>query len=201
MKRILLILGLLGLPMAVFSQGTVQFLNPASAPLTTNSTATPPPGQLPNQAGLTTGAGQYTIGLYVAPAGTTDPNAFSLNGPTIGNQSGLANGRFNGGSSFVISNNTGQTIAFQVRAWSTFAGATYELAAGSAFLNHYLGVSQIGSVAPATGVGQPVPSLFGTSPGQISGFVLTPALNVPEPSSIALGILGLGAIALFRRRK
>jgi hypothetical protein len=137
--------------------------------------------------------------LYVAPAGTSDPNAFSLNGPTALNQTGLGNGRFNGGSSFVISNNTGQTIAFQVRAWSTFAGATYEEARLSPNPGTYLGVSSIGSVAPASGVGQPVPNLFGTSAGQIGGFTLIP--NIPEPSSIALGLLGLGAIALFRRRK
>ena len=31
------------------------------------------------------------------------------------------------------------------------------------------------------------------------GFEIAPV--VPEPSSIALGLLGLGAIALFRRRK
>ena len=196
MKRILLILGLLALPAAVFAQGTVQFLNTSTTQMRTNTAQDGVSGI----GGVTQGAGQYTVGLYVAPSGTSDPNAFTLNGPTTLSQTALGNGRFNGGSSFVISNNTGQTIAFQVRAWSTFAGATYEEAKLSLNPGTYLGVSGIGSVTPATGVGQPVPSLFGTSPGALnSGFTLIP--NVPEPSSIALGLLGLGAIALFRRRK
>jgi hypothetical protein len=198
MKKTLLLLGLIMLPVALFAQGTVQFNNTASTQLTTNTSPTGTGGT----GGLTTGAGQYTIGLYIAPQGTTDPAAFSLMGPTTLSQSGLGNGRFNGNplpNNFAVSNNTGQTIAFQVRAWSTFAGSTYELALGRTDLpTRYLGVSAIGEVTPATGL-TPTPALFGTAAGQVGGFVLVPP--VPEPSSIALGLLGLGAIALFRRRK
>lgn len=205
MKKTLLLLGLIVLPAALFAQGTVQFNNTGTTLTTTNSGALPPPGQLANQAGVTTGVGQYTVGLYIAPQGTTDPNAFTLMGPTTLSQSGLGNGRFNGNpqgppaGNFVISNNTGQTIAFQVRAWSTFAGADYTTARlNLARADRYLGSSAIGEVTPATGVAI-VPALFGTGAGQVGGFVLTPL--VPEPSSIALGLLGLGAIALFRRRR
>jgi len=188
------------LPAALFAQGIVQFNNTATTLLSTNSTATPPPGQAANAVGITqTG---YLIGLYIAPQGTTDPNAFTLMGPTTASTgSPLAPGRFNGnppGGSFVISNNTGQTIAFQVRAWTTSAGSTYELARLSSDARRYLGVSAIGEATPATGL-LPAPALFGTSAGQVGGFVLVPV--VPEPSSIALGLLGLGAIALFRRRR
>jgi len=200
MKKTLLLLGLILLPAALFAQGTVNFANNSNSRLTTNSTATPPPGQNANQVGNTTGAGQYTIGLYVAPQGTTDLNAFTLMGPTAPNQTGVQNSFFNGnpsGGFFVISNNTGTPIAFQVRAWQTSAGATYEIARSIA--TAYRGVTAIGEVTPATGLGVP-PALFGTAPGQVGGIVLTPG-GVPEPSSIALGLLGLGAIALFRRRK
>jgi hypothetical protein len=186
MKRILFFLGILALPLAVFGQGTVQFLNSSTTQITTNSGTS---------AGLTTGLNTYLFGLYVAPQGTVNPNGFTLVG-TATNQTGLGNGRFNGGSAFVIPGNTGQTIAFQIRAWTFNAGATYELATAS---TAYRGVSTVGEVTPATGVGQPVPNLFGTGVGQVGGFVLIP--NIPEPSSIALGLLGLGAIALFRRRK
>ena len=198
MKKTLLLLGLLLLPAALFAQGTVSFQNASTSRMTTNSTATPPLGQSPNATGNTVAI--YTVGLYVAPQGTTDPNAFTLMGPTTPSQGGIGAGLFNGnpsGGFFVISNNTGQTIAFQVRAWQTTAGSTYELAKNVA--NAYRGVSPIAGVTPDTGVAI-TPNLFGTSAGQIGGFVLTPAL-VPEPSSIALGLLGLGAIALFRRRK
>ncbi|HEY0548529.1 MAG TPA: PEP-CTERM sorting domain-containing protein [Verrucomicrobiae bacterium] len=199
MKKALLLLGLIVLPAALFAQGTVNFANSSTTRITTNSTAQPPPGQLANVAGNTqTG---FTVGLYIAPQGTTDPNAFQLMGPTTPSFGALAPGQFNGnppgGQFFVVSNNTGQAIAFQVRAWSTFAGTTYETARN--VQNAYRGWSAIGEVTPATGLVL-TPNLFGTGAGQIGGFVLTPN-TVPEPSSIALGLLGLGAIALFRRRK
>ena len=191
------------LPAALFAQGTVQFNNTSATTLTTNSTVNPPPGQSPSRTGATQLG--YVIGLYVAPQGTTDPNAFTLNGPTTSSTGGaLGQGRFNGNpapNNFVISNNTGQTIAFQVRAWSNFGGTTYSEAVAAQLLNQgvYLGVSSIGETTPATGL-LTAPALFGTGAGQVGGFVLTPG-GVPEPSSIALGLLGLGAIALFRRRK
>jgi len=201
MKKTLLLLGLIVLPVALFAQGTVNYANTGQTQLSTNSTSTPPPSQAANQAGVTQLG--YTIGLYIAPQGTTDQNAFTLMGPTTASQGGLlGQGRFNGNplpANFVISNNTGQTIAFQVRAWSTFAGTDYASAlANLARPDRYLGVSAIGEVTPATGL-TPTPALFGTAAGQIGGFVLVPV--VPEPSSIALGLLGLGAIALFRRRR
>jgi hypothetical protein len=160
--------------LALFAQGTVQFSNTSATQLTTNNYS------VPGATGPTTGAGQYTIGLYIAPAGTTDPNAFVLMRPTTLNQSGLGNGRFNGGNSFIISNNTGQAIAFQVRAWHTYAGPTYEAAlvySGT----RYLGVSAIGQVTPETNMVSQSPALFGTSAGQVGGFVLTPGFPIVPP--------------------
>jgi hypothetical protein len=78
MKKTLLLLGLIMLPAALFAQGTVQFNNTASTQLSTNSGSPAPPGQVDNRTGVTTGAGQYTIGLYVAPAGTTDQSYIAL---------------------------------------------------------------------------------------------------------------------------
>jgi len=199
MKKTLLILGLALLPVAVFAQGQISWANSNPTRLTTNSTANPPPGQLPNQTGFTSGAGNYTIGFYVAPQGTTDPNAFNLVTPTVGNApvAGLFNGN---GATFFNVGFAGTPIAFQVRAWSTFAGADYAAAVGNvARPDRYVGVSSIGEIRPTATSTDTVPQVFGTSAGQIGGFVLTPL--VPEPSSIALGLLGLGAIALFRRRK
>jgi hypothetical protein len=197
MKKTLLLLGLVLLPAALFAQGTVNFANNNSTRMTTNSTAVPPPGQNPNATGNTQLG--YTIGFYIAPQGTVDVNAFTLVGPTTSSLAGIAPGTFNGngGTNLTIQGNTGQTIAFQVRAWSTSAGATYEIAKN--VLNAYRGVSAIGEVTPSTGTTLAA-TLFGTAAGQVGGFVLTPN-TIPEPSSIALGLLGLGAIALFRRRK
>jgi len=199
MKKQLILLSLLLVPATLFAQGTVSFANISTALMTTNSTATPPPGQAANATGPTTGVNTYLVGLYTAPQGTVDPNAFTLSGISTNGTVPVNNGRFNGGNPFPIPGNTGQTIAFQIRAWQFNAGAAYELATATGV---YRGVSAIGFVTPATGT-QTTPALYGTAPGQLSsGFVLTPNAGVvPEPSSIALGLLGLGAIALFRRRK
>jgi hypothetical protein len=205
MKKTLLLLGLVLLPVAVFAQGTVNFANTTVTRMTTNSTTSTsggpytPPGQAPNSTGNTAPAGQYVVGFYQAPQGTTDPAAFSLVTPTTPNApvGGLFNGNPAGGF-FAIPGNTGQAIAFQIRAWQIAGGSSYEAATA---VNLYRGISAIGEVIPATGVVL-TPNLFGTGAGQIGGFVLTPNPNpIPEPSSIALGLLGLGAIALFRRRK
>jgi hypothetical protein len=163
------------LTVSALAQGTVQFNNTASSQIYTN-----PP------LGLARGAGLYTVGLYIAPQGTTDPGAFSLMGPTTVLQGGLGTGRFNGNplpNNFAISNNTGQTIAFQVRGWLTSAGATYEQAIGNTF---WVGSSTIGQVTPATGL-TPTPALFGTASGQVGGFIIG---IVPEPSTTLLAVIG-----------
>ena len=179
-----------------FPQGMVYFQNTASTRLTTND--------LQGNVGFTSGINAYRIGLYIAPQGTTDPNAFTLMNPTTVNQTGSGNGLFNGnplGGSFVISNNTGQEIAFQVRAWSLFAGLSHEdalLYSGPETV--YAGSSTIGSAIPATGSALP-PNLFGTTPGTVGGFTLTPI--IPEPSTVALAVVGAGVLwfATRRRRK
>src|SRR5436190_1065110 len=104
---------------SAFAQGTVHFANLSPAfRLTTNSTETPPPGQLANQSGFINGGSAYWIGLYVAPASTTDFEAFTLLAMTFNLGGGLGTGYFSyfpGGS--VVVPNSGQPIAFQVRAW------------------------------------------------------------------------------------
>lgn len=209
MKSVLGFFAAVFFTLGAFAQGTVNFANTSTTLLLTNSTVFPWPGQQPNQSGLTTGFSQYTIGLYIAPQGTTDLNAFTLIGPTTLNQSGIASGRFNGnpsGSSFVIPGNSGQPISFQVRAWSTAFGGTFQDAI-STCCGAYVGISSVGYVTPgAVGV-----NLFGTGLGQIGGFVLCPPslslglpcpMPVPEPSSVLLALIGVSAafgLWCFRR--
>lgn len=117
----------------------------------------------------------------------------------------VANGNFIG-STRVIRDETGAGIdggnpaAFQVRAWSG-AFATYEEAYASALVD---GVTLVGKSVVfhmntlGGGPGNvPTQAIFGAN--KLNQFNIAPV--VPEPSSIALGLLGLGAIALFRRRK
>jgi hypothetical protein len=113
-------------------------------------------------------------------------------------------GTFNGGSPFVISNNSGQEIAFQVRAWSLFAGLSHEdalLYAGPETV--YAGRSTIGYATPGIGAAPSAP-LFGTiaGAGVVGGFTLTPI--IPEPSTVALAVVGAGVLwcaTRARRRK
>ncbi len=184
---------------SAMAQGKVNFANNSLFPMTTNSTPFPPPGQSPNATGNTQLG--YRVGLYIAPQGTTDPNAFTLIGPTASSLSGISPGTFNGngGDEFMIPGNSGQTIAFQVRAWSEFAGATYETAGQNPFA--YRGTSAIGEVTPTTGAAC-CANLFGTSTGKVGGFVLYPGL-IPEPSTNLLFLVGLGfgLIVLKRPRR
>ena len=179
-----------------FPQGFVGFYNGLTTRLTTND--------LQGNGGFTTGENAYRIGLYIAPAGTTDPRFFTLVGLATNASGGpLFDGRFSGGSEFPIEGNTGETIAFQVRAWSLFAGQSHEEALqypGQQTV--YVGSSAIGEVTPATGSGSS-PPLFGSNPGQVPGFTLTP-LIIPEPSTWALMVLGAGVLWFAtrgRRRK
>ena len=202
MKKLLIVLTLAAMPAVVFGQGRVAFANSSTTQTTSNL-------NMGAAVGLTDGVNQFKFGLYIAPAGTIDPAAFTLASidvtglaATTPNQSGaLGRGRFNGGNPLAIQGNAGVAIAFQIRGWS-FQYATYEAAVAAdplVALGVFRGASSIGSVTPATAAG-PTPSLFGVGAGQVGGFALF-ANTVPEPSSIALGLLGLGAIALFRRRK
>src|SRR5438128_543767 len=100
MKKTLLALALLALPVALFAQGTVQFNNSSPGTVvTTNSTATPPPGQVANQTGNTRGVNTYYFGLYIGNVGQ-DPTTFTMVGVAT-NASGVpvGSGTFNGNPS------------------------------------------------------------------------------------------------------
>lgn len=173
-----------------FPQGFVAFQNTHTTRLTTND--------LQGNIGFTSGLDAYWIGLYIAPSGTTDEQAFSLIVVTTNATGGLLlDGRFYGDAEYRIAGNTGQNIAFQVRAWSLFAGNSYEdavLHGGSEIV--YAGKSSIGYVVPATG-SSPSPPLFGTTPGTVGGFTLTPI--IPEPSTVALAVVGAGVLWVATR--
>lgn len=85
----------------------------------------------------------------------------------------------------------GAVATIQVRAWEAASGATYEaaLAAGGK-----TGFSNI--ITVTTGGGGEPPATPSNLVG-LTGFNLT---IIPEPSTIALGLLGVGAL-LLRRRK
>jgi len=194
MKKLLLLAALLGVTASAFAQGTVRFANTGGTAFRvwTNDA-------LGGSSNLMSGAGRYVFGLYASLDTNAALSSLSLVG--LGTNVGI-NGVFSGGDPYALPNGyaSGSQIRFQVRGWSIAGGASYEdalLAQGNDPLNIALGVSAVGTTT--LGGGTVFTALWGTAPGNLAqGFAIRP---IPEPSSIALGLLGLGAIALFRRRK
>jgi PEP-CTERM motif len=202
MKKLILLALCLAWPLAASAQGRVNFANNSLSLIQTNGSLI----------GLSDGPASRSVtplrvGLFIGAPGENNPQNLVLAANNVGGGAAWATnlnaplaGRFIGGNIFEIQGNTGTPISFQVRAWSlgynTYAEAYSAWSSGVPGV--WQGVSQIGSVTPATGL-TVTPSLFGSGAGQIGGFFVYPL--TPEPSTIALGLLGVGVLALFRRRK
>jgi MYXO-CTERM domain-containing protein len=194
MKKLLLATMLAASALSVFGQGVVSMNTAISGgPKATNSVT-----GLPLQLNQNTngGAGQFFAQLYWAAGADNVGVLTAVTNPiaTFGTNSSFAGfiSSASGGGNRILPVSGAVTV--QIRAWSATGGLTYEEAytgflAGDAsiFIGSTVRINANAVVPP-------------TTPGSIvgPGYVLTPA---PEPSSIALGLLGLGAIALFRRRK
>jgi len=195
MKKLIVLLALVALPAGLFAQGSIAFANAQASPDTRFST-----NDLQGHIGFTTGNNQFLFGLYTAPNGTTDESLFVLR-LTATNRTAPFSGLFNNtptGSAGIAGVPIGTQIAFQVRAWQFVNGGaadTYE----NRNLAGYQGKTAIGFITASDPTTSGPAFVFGSGAGQIG--TPTQLTAVPEPSSIALGLLGLGAIALFRRRK
>ena len=182
MKKLLVTLAAVLVSVSSFAQGSLIFNNrtqTGDAPVTR-------PG------GLGAGAG-ITAQLYLVGAG----GVLTPLTPTTTFRTTSAAAAFfvTEVNPFVITGILpGQPATVRMRAWETAAGS-YEasVAPGSAFLrgesNDVL-IPQLGGTPAGGGAPIPTPGLNG-----LQGFAL-----VPEPSTMALGILGAAAL-LFRRRK
>jgi len=182
MKKVLLTLAAVAVSVSVMAQGTVNFQNIGGNPVMNDNTGLP--------VAATDG---IVAALYWATAGTTDDGQMAQIGASA---NFLGNGLFLGGTRTAPVTPPGAAAAFQVRAWESAAGATYEEALASGG-TPTVGKSEI--FESATGNPTTVP------PGIPVNLALTmpgfSVVAVPEPSAIALGVLGVGALLLFRRRK
>jgi len=191
MKKLLLVAALSVASLGAYAQGYLNFANIGSgpagtvnAPITNAATASPP--------ARADGATVLAM-LYVGPAGTIDELLLSTNGVQGAPStflSGAQAGYFTGGQRTITGFNPGQTVTVQVRAWIASHGASWEAAGPGPAFREESNLIQI--------VLQGAPNVPNNMVGLQS---FTIGSIVPEPSSIALGLLGLGAIALFRRRK
>lgn len=178
-----------GVAVATYGQGFVVLGNSSSSLVSTNAVG-----------GSVRGSGQYLFELYVAPAGTTSANsaAWRTTGLITGN-SGVSAGRLTSTAATAItgmpfSTGVGDTVAVQVRGWSVNLGANFAAASASSATG-WLGSSGGANFTLAAAI--PPPTVVMDSIGPL----VLAAWPVPEPSVIALGLLGLGAVLAIRRRK
>ena len=182
MKKLIVTLLLAVSAASLHAQGTVLFnnlfgtgANAVNAPIT--------------DGGAKVAAG-YFAQLWAAPAG-------SQNFQPIGAIVPFRTGGFAGyvsvgsaGSRTIDAVTPGSMAAVQIRAWAGAAGSTFD-GASKRGMSSTLTLATGNVPDPATGVPSPPSPLVG-----LQGFDL-----VPEPSTIALAVLGFGSLLLFRRRK
>ena len=99
-------------------------------------------------------------------------------------------GTWSGGARTLLGTTLGQQVFMQVRVWDITAGADY--ASAKAFG----GITGESLRFTYTTSSSPTPP-----PSDLVLLNLRAFALVPEPSTIALGVLGLGSLLLFRRRK
>lgn len=99
-------------------------------------------------------------------------------------------GYFLGGAKGVTGTASGDTITVQIRAWRASDGASYDVAANT--VGAHVGKGNLINVKLGGGA-TPTPNMVGITPFNLM-------VVIPEPSTIALGLLGAGLL-LFRRRK
>jgi len=194
MKKLLLAAFCLGAAFSVLAQGTLNFQNNIATRTTNSAGSGFPPA----------GSTAYAAGLYWGAAGTAEGSLQLLPAASGGvtttwnaNSAGLYQG---GLATFPVPGGT--QVALQVRVW--VAGfANYEASIAANPSAGGKGGLQLITLGNAPGIPLPTPPADMTAPTgatdtQLTRFLVRP---IPEPSSIALGLLGLGAIVLFRRRK
>lgn len=177
------------------AQGTIQFQNSASFPVTIGYWDGPltPVGTNTQSEALGAGPGEVTIQLFVALASA--PSEFFLAGTTTnsGSSSALFQGTFHGGSPYSIPASIdggafvqGTTIDYY---FTAIAGGPY----------FAMGTSAIGTGYTLSGGSTTPPVTFGTGSGQITGLPIV--ILSPEPSTVALGVTGAAAMLLWCRKR
>lgn len=192
MKKTLLTLALVGFSaVATYAQGTIQFLNTALQKL--GYIEAPGAARVDAPVGTVVGVywGTSAGALTLVPATTVIATP----------------GLYNAGTAYPLpGTQPGDTVSLKIAAWYNNLGAAVPAVLDANLGKFTPGVTHYGESAvvtttalgPSTGPGTVVfQSAAGTSVNRAKPFNLE---LVPEPSVMALGALGLGAL-LLRRRK
>jgi len=206
MKKALMVLAAVAMGASAFAQGTIVFANrniPIAAGGTTgggngNGTYNVP---IWNAAGTTPGVN----GAGTLPSGTTvglfDSTGNTLLGSTLLRAD--ANSQFfaTGSQTLTVPNSdAGTTPTLIVRAWEGSSFANAKATQGQEWGEWSFTTKPLGGTPASGGLPITPPSMTGWGPENGAGFQLTQT-NIPEPTTVAFGVLGLGALALARRRK
>jgi len=215
MKKTVLLAVLLGSAIGAYAQGTVQFVNNSGtafrAPIYGVETTGPQGTQIRGNtsAGIPAGTAVYTGSLLSGTGFTAQLWGHVGTGISEGTLDSLATTAFRTGTAagFVTAvtaavpnspaDGTSYDGTFQVRAWDNKNGTVTTWAAVLADPTVARGTGDVFSQGPLGGTGTPpaTPPII-TNMRSFNLFV-----PVPEPSVIALGALGLGALLLRRVRK
>ena len=206
MKKLFVTFALATIAVGAFAQGSLTYQNTLGVgkekfifqPDPSNPTVAKNGGVAADYAGFAKVDGTtYSAELYYGAEGAAEDSLKAVAGSLVGFRTGTTAGLLNGKSKLDIANTKGgQKLTLQLRVWSNAGGMdTWEKALGSAttakgksglFVHELAGIGEDGS--PKLGDGNMAKNLQMFS------------LTVPEPSVVALGALGLGAL-LLRRRK
>jgi hypothetical protein len=144
---------------------------------------------------LDDGAGAYTAALYGGPLGTAAGDMMLLGTTTI--RSGGAAGLFNTVPLITVAGvNAGSAISFEIRVWDNQGGTINDWASVLGNDNILRGSSGVVDSSPLGGGTVTPPNTIGWE----SFNVHTIGGDIPEPSILVLGALGLGALVLRRRK-
>jgi hypothetical protein len=194
MKKLVLTAAAIFATVNIFAQGTVNFSNIGGLGGITNSMT---------GARVVAGA-TFQVQLYYAPdtgAGVPDFNGL-MPLPGVANIAPTA-GLFSGGTRTAPVSPPGTFAYFQVRAWETAFGTSYEdvlakgvVVGGRTGLAGFSNIIRVNTADPTLTPAEAPSPLTGVT--GLQGFLVVP---VPEPSVIGLGLLGAGALLMLRRRK
>ncbi|WCJ59015.1 PEP-CTERM sorting domain-containing protein [Fontisphaera persica] len=186
MKK-LIVMGMVALTcVSVWAQGQLTFINRDIA----NGIDAP----IFDVDGTTKLAGSaYLADLYYGPVGS-DPSTFTSLGLAIAFRTGAAAGYLPTTVVSVPGVAPGQEALFQIRAWRASDGTTWQAAYNAQGVASPIAAAQ-NPVVRVTVTGPP------NAPAALVGLTSHRLIVVPEPSTILLGLAGLGGLLYLRRRK
>jgi len=185
MKKLIFVAALLAASLSAYAQGTVAFNNRVVG------IVDQPIFDVGGTIRLSGTA--FFAQLYAGPAGAAESALVAIGAPTTF-RTGAGAGYINAVSEVTVPGvAVGATAAIQMRAWDATFGTYGAAEAG----NGKIGKSNVFAVSGLGGQGPSGPPATAPNITGLQSFSLT---QVPEPSTIALGALGVAAL-LLRRRK